>query len=436
MGAIDLQTANGIDAEACKVCGALGVQLPTGSPREDLPRAAASVVGAALTKGPAEVCKNRVPGWPSNLRTFAGKQVADFFGVPPSWVSEAAGVIRADSERLMLAVVGGLVGLRDAYANRYEPAEVVNAGLVLVSEGQTRRLSEAVGQIHRSRDRWVHGTDCRRNLPYLESASVSLLLTDPPYFLHKMDSEWDHNDLRDRIKPGVVGGLPVGMRFDRQQAKRLYDFLLPIAEEWARVVRPGGFALCFSQGRLVHRVASALEDAGFEIRDILCWTFEGQAKAFSQDHFVQKMDLAESEKERIIWELGGRKTPQLKAQYESIVVAQLPKEGTFVQNWMKWETGLIDVSAPVLQPEQFPGQVIPCAKENRMFGHMTVKPVNLLRHLIRIFSKEGALVLDPFSGTGSTGVAARSERRSFLGYEIDPAMALAACVRIDEVSVE
>ena len=63
---------------------------------------------------------------------------------------------------------------------------------------------------------------------------------------------------------------------------------------------------------------------------------------------------------------------------------------------------------------------------------MTAKPVDLLRHLIRIFSTQGALVFDPFAGSGSTGVAAKLEDRRFVGVEIDPAMAQLAENRVKQ----
>ena len=188
----------------------------------------------------------------------------------------------------------------------------------------------------------------------------------------------------------------------------------------------------FSQNRLVHRTAISLEDVGFEIRDVLLWQYEGQPKAFTQEHFVKKRNIPDSEKDRLIRKLDGRKTPQLKPQGEMIVLGQVPREGTFVDNFDKWETGLIDVENPFVQRDQFPGTVIPAKKPRKRHGHMTEKPVNLLRHLIRIFSVPGAVVLDPFAGSGSTGVAAKLEDREFIGYEIETEMAETAQQRIEE----
>lgn len=253
-----------------------------------------------------------------------------------------------------------------------------------------------------------------------------------------MGSDWNLRDLRSRVKPGVVGGLPGGMKFDPRQGRDLYRFLLPLARQWLRVLKPGGFALCFAHRRLTHRMAAAIEDAGFQIRDLLAWQHEGQAKAFTQDHFVHARNLPERERSRIIRALGGRKTPQLKPQMEMIVLAQAPRTGTFVENWLTHRTGLIDVSNPVIEPDRFPGTLIPCPRPRERFGHLTGKPVRLLRHLIRIFCAPGpeTVVLDPFAGSGSTGVAARLEGRGFLGVEIESAMAAIAEHRVRRPNAE
>ncbi len=57
-------------------------------------------------------------------------------------------------------------------------------------------------------------------------------------------------------------------------------------------MKPGAFAVFFSQPRLSHRMAIGLEDAGFEIRDLCAWHFthRAQFKAFTMDHFVHRMN--------------------------------------------------------------------------------------------------------------------------------------------------
>ena len=280
----------------------------------------------------------------------------------------------------------------------------------------------------------IQYSDCRIGMRSLQDDSAAMVLTDPPYFIDGMDDNWNHARLRGRCKNGVIGGLPAGMKFSPQQGRKLYEFLKPVAEEWRRVLKPGGFALCFAQPRLAHRAAAAIEDAGFEIRDMLAWKYEGQAKAFSQEHFIRRRDLPEATKQKMIRDLEGRKTPQLKPQMELVVLAQAPRIGTFADNWLQYRAGLIDANAALIEPSRFPGTVIPASKPRRRYGHLTAKPVELLRHLIRIFCARGGneIVLDPFAGSGSTGVAAKMEGRGFVGFESDEEMTKIAAKRIAE----
>lgn len=261
-------------------------------------------------------------------------------------------------------------------------------------------------------------------LKAIPNESIDLVLTDPPYFIDGMGDDWDDTRLQRRAsRAGVVGSMPVGMKFDPAQGRNFQRFMEPVFEELCRVLKPGGFAIAFSQARLYGRLAVAAEDAGFEIRDMLGWTYEGQAKAFSQDHFVRRMrHLSAAERERILKQLGGRKTPQLKPCIEPMVLAQKPRQGTFVENWLQHQTGLIDTAQT--WAGKFPGNLISCPKPGKEekgedCAHLTVKPVALLEHLIRLFTIEGQTVLDPFLGSGSTAIAAARAGRGCVGMEIE-----------------
>lgn len=101
-------------------------------------------------------------------------------------------------------------------------------------------------------------------------------MTDPPYFLDQLGDEWSRENIARRmLSPSAVGGLPSGMKFDREQGRRLEDFFYKVSVHAMRVLKPGAFMVGFSQGRLVHRLAAAAEDAGFEIRDLFVWEHEG-----------------------------------------------------------------------------------------------------------------------------------------------------------------
>jgi len=278
---------------------------------------------------------------------------------------------------------------------------------------------------HKDKPYQLFHEDCCRGIKTIGDSSIDFIVTDPPYFIDGMDDGWNDTNLKTKAsKSGVIGGLPVGMKFDRTQGEKLQQFLEPLCREFMRVLKPGGFCVVFAQGRLYHRTAMALDLSGFEIRDLLGWKYEGQAKAFSQNHFIRKdKTMTEEEKQALIAELDGLKTPQLKPQIEPMVLAQKPKEGTFVENWKKYQVGLLNTKESL--DGMFPGTIMEVPKTIRRketeekIEHITVKPVLLISHLIKLFTQPGQIVLDPFSGSGSHGVAAMECNRKFVGFEIE-----------------
>lgn len=293
---------------------------------------------------------------------------------------------------------------------------IFEAKLYLASARQDSKIT--VRHMERIRDATIYNADCLVAFRELSDNSVDLIATDPPYFLDGMDNDWSHQNLKKKqSRAKAIGGLPVGMKFDPEQGKRLEKFFEQVSRESLRVLKPGGFLISFSQGRLYHRLSIAAENAGFEVRDMLVWEHGGgQGKAFTQDHFVKKMNLPVDEQESIITKLQNRKTPQLRPKFEAILLAQKPKNGTFVNNWLKWNTGLIKTDFDVQQTTIFKYNK---PNKRKTIDHMTVKPVDLMERLIEVFSIPGQVVLDPFLGSGTTGVAALRTNRKFIGFEID-----------------
>ena len=165
----------------------------------------------------------------------------------------------------------------------------------------------------------------------------------------------------------------------------------------------------------------ATETQGFEILDTLTWSRPGQAKAFSQDHFVRKKleknQISQADADALLASLDGRKTPQLGSQSELVILARKPlTDGATGQN------------PPALYVDQAQWAGLPAsniirtgakrAGKDKANMHMTVKPVDLIAHLVRLCTPEGGVVLDPFLGSGSHGVSAVSEGRSFIGFEM------------------
>ena len=258
--------------------------------------------------------------------------------------------------------------------------------------------------------------NCQEVLSTFEENFFDSCITDPPYGMGMDD--WDHS-------------VPT----------------VDIWQEVYRTLKPGGFCLSFCSPELYHRMAVNVEDAGFMIKDQIMWMT------------TTKMP----------------KHNRLKPAHEPIVVAQKPYVGSLKSNFEKWGCGLIDTDNNRVPWEKEPpkGWVKGGAKR-RTFGregkttgtqkefgtvdanpngrypsnivgevqsehqkyfyapratrkekgdgnnHPTVKPVDLMAYLIKIYSPLGARVLDPFCGSGTTGVAALREDREFTGIDLSP----------------
>ena len=140
----------------------------------------------------------------------------------------------------------------------------------------------------------IFNLDCRDVMSlYLEDNSVDAIVTDPPYGLSFMGKDWDH-------------GVP-GIEFWK---------------EMLRVLKPGGYLLSFGGSRTYHRMASAVEDAGFEIRDQIMWVYGSGFPKSLNGHW------------------GGT---ALKPAHEPLVLARKPLIGTVAANVLAHGTGGLNI---------------------------------------------------------------------------------------------
>lgn len=139
----------------------------------------------------------------------------------------------------------------------------------------------------------LHRGNCLTVLRTMDDNSVDSIVTDPPYGLKFMGKKWD------------------------------YD--VPAVEVWAeclRVLKPGGYLLAFAGTRTQHRMATRIEDAGFEIRDMIAWVY---GSGFPKSHNGE-------------W--GGT---ALKPALEPITMARKPLVGTVEKNWREHGVGALNI---------------------------------------------------------------------------------------------
>lgn len=168
--------------------------------------------------------------------------------------------------------------------------------------------------------------DCLEVMKTLDANSVDSIVTDPPYGLSFMGKRWD------------------------------YD--VPSTEIWAeclRVLKPGGHLLAFAGTRTQHRMAVRIEDAGFEIRDMIAWVY---GSGFPKSLDVSKaIDKAAGVEREVVGESArhvGKKTQRLEGLNGTSTFAETPGMGAYItapvtdaaRQWQGWGTAL----KPALEP--------------------------------------------------------------------------------------
>ena len=114
------------------------------------------------------------------------------------------------------------------------------------------------------------------------------------------------------------------------------EWYYKIAKEMLRVLKPGGHLLSFGGSRTYHRMACAIEDAGFEVRDQMMWVY---GSGFPKSHNISKaLDRKGNKTEE--WNGWGT---ALKPAHEPIVLARKPLEGTVAENVLKWGVGGLNI---------------------------------------------------------------------------------------------
>ena len=341
-------------------------------------------------------------------------------------------------------------------------------------------------------------------LPTLQENSFDSCITDPPYELNFMGKGWDRS----------------GIAFRKETWEQVY-----------RVLKPGAYLCAFGGSRTFHRIACAIEDAGFEIRDTIMWLYgSGFPKSMnvgkgieakeklgnagtrnkrkieqscdSEEYILKQTnngamgEIIETTRKKYIagTELSKKWSGYgtcLKPAYEPIIIARKPIEKSVAENVLKYGCGAINIDEcrvgnETVKERRFPSNVILtydetdfeevcggmpkndngdsssryfyCAKASKkdrdegldMFEdrnmrteqnreihsagceyvengkvkqnphlqssikknfHPTVKPIDLMQYLVRMFTPKGGAILEPFAGSGSTGKATMFENR-------------------------
>lgn len=270
----------------------------------------------------------------------------------------------------------------------------------------------------------------------IDDEYVHAIISDIPYGICYEDWDILHNNSNSALGGTSNAQLGMGSLFKRR-GKPLNgwsesDKKIPLeyqewcskwASEWLRVLKSGGSCFIFAGRRYAHRCIVALEDAGFTFKDMLAWEKNfAAAKAQRLSSIYERRNDNENEEK---WK--GWRVANLRPIFEPILWFQKPYKigGTIADNVINNEVGAWNEEAIKkynlnYRNNNFYDNIIKVETFKSDFGnHVNQKPIKLMEFLISLVTKENAIILDPFSGSGTTCIAAKNINRHYIGIEID-----------------
>lgn len=213
----------------------------------------------------------------------------------------------------------------------------------------------------------VHNTDAHELMRATPDASVDALITDPPYGM-SYQSGRSENGPRFAKLAGDDGPPP-----------------LAFLQDAGRVVRPGGAVFVFCEWRLAETFRASIEQAGLTVRSQVVWDRVAHGMGDLSASFAPRHDLAWFATHGDGFSFRGHR-PASVLRFDRVPAGRLQ--------------------------------------------HPTEKPLALMRHLVEVLTIAGETVLDPFCGSGSTGVACvQLDRNAILG-DIAPEFAALATAKL------
>jgi site-specific DNA-methyltransferase (adenine-specific) len=235
---------------------------------------------------------------------------------------------------------------------------------------------------------WVVKTeDCIKGFSGLPDSSIDFAFADPPYLLSNGGFT-------------VSGGKQVSVDKGKWDASQGFEADMQFHKNWISAIRPklkpDAAIVISGTYHSIYKCGVALEELGFRVLNEIIWFKPNGAP-----------------------NLAGR---SFAASHETLIWASRSTKSKHTFNYLEMKHGDFP-GDPLKNPDKQMRSVwsIPNTpqKEKTLGRHPTQKPLALLERLIMACTKPGDLVLDPFAGSGTTGVAAVKLGRSFIGFETE-----------------
>ncbi|HSW62505.1 MAG TPA: site-specific DNA-methyltransferase [Dissulfurispiraceae bacterium] len=224
--------------------------------------------------------------------------------------------------------------------------------------------------------RLLHG-DCVSILSQVGEESVGMVFADPPYFL-------SNNGIT--CHAGKMVSVNKGKWDKSKGARENHQFNLEWLAACRRVLRPDGTIWVSGTTHIIHSVGYAMQELGFKILNDIIWYKRNAPPNLSCRYFTHSTEI-------ILW---AAKSPKSRHYFDYKLMKEM--------NGGKQMRNMWELSAPA-------------ASEKKFGKHPTQKPVELLKRILLASTRPGDLVLDPFCGSSTTGVAAVQLGRAYVGID-------------------
>lgn len=214
--------------------------------------------------------------------------------------------------------------------------------------------------------------DCLENMKKMQSKTIDCIITDIPYF-QVVDDDWDNQ---------------------WKNSEEYLEFIHNCIKEFDRITKDDASIIMFT-GRQYNRHIALLLDKYFEERRIIIWS---RKRAFNN---TRGKALASGYEPICYYTKGNPIFNNIKIQSES-------KRKEYTEGTLKDGVSLSDVWSDI--------PALPHNSKEKV-KHSSQKPIALMERCVLLCSKENDTILDPFMGSGSTGVACKNLNRTFIGIE-------------------
>ena len=221
-----------------------------------------------------------------------------------------------------------------------------------------------------------------------ENRTFDMIFADPPYFL---------SDDGITCSGGKMVSVNKGEWDKSLSIQDKHNFNKKWIKECYRVLKDNGTIWISGTLHNIYSIGMALEEEGFKIINNITWQKTNPPPNLACKAFTHST-------ETILWAKKDLKNNKYTFNYD--LMKKLNNNKQMKDVWDFPEPEILDIAtAP--------------KSEKKMGHHPTQKPIKLLERLITAASKEGDLILDPFNGSGTTGVVASSMNRKYIGIELD-----------------